>query len=367
MTKILTVIGARPQFIKAAPVSRALQAEKTLQEILLHTGQHYDPGLSAIFFAEMDLPTPHYHLDIREESHARQTGRMLEGIESVLLKEKPDWLLVYGDTNSTLAGALAAAKCHVPIAHVEAGLRSYNRTMPEEINRLVADQLSDLLFAPTTQSIENLRKEGIADKKIRASGDVMYDAALLFSALSEKNSTALDTHALSSKNYILATLHRAENTDSPSRLASIFAAFDQLTDTLPVILPLHPRTRKMLGRHSGNLLNKTAIRLIDPVGLFDMIVLEKNAALILTDSGGIQKEAFFYQVPCVTLRTETEWIETVVLGWNRLGNPHDTNHIVSQALQALGSTGEKALPYGEGRAAQYIAAIFREGETCASG
>jgi len=346
--KIVTIVGARPQFIKAASVSRAIQAfnekgsltdrlssKKKIREIFVHTGQHYDDLLDRVFFEELELPKPDYHLGVGSGSHARQTGVMMERIETVLEREKPEIVVVYGDTNSTLAGALAAAKLNIPVAHVEAGLRSYKRTMPEEINRLLTDHLSTLLFCPTAQAVRNLLKEGIKNGRttiVKKVGDVMYDSILYYSKLAEKKSTILKDLGLLTPDsvrarcnvplqtpnyYYLATLHRAENTDDPRRLESILRALSEIGKKLPVVLPLHPRTRKMIKDY--DLFPKSkGIRLIEPVSYLNMLNLEKNAKAILTDSGGVQKEAYWLKVPCFTLREETEWVETVRSGWNVL-------------------------------------------------
>jgi len=363
MKKIVTVVGARPQFIKAAMVSHAMRLLPDLQEKIVHTGQHYDTNMSQIFLDELTLPPIAYHLGIGSASHGKQTGDMLIALEEILLEEKPDTLLIYGDTNSTLAGALAASKLHIPIAHVEAGLRSFNRRMPEEINRLVADQLASMLFAPTQTAITNLVNEGYAKERIIATGDVMYDAALLFADIAAKNSTVLQRLFQTQQNYVLATIHRAENTDTPSRLMTIFAALEQVSTTLPVVLPLHPRTRKMLEQQYPKQLHKTSIIFIEPVGYLDMIMLEKNAALIVTDSGGVQKEAFFYKVPCLTLRDETEWLETVELGWNTLVPVRDKNSIHDAIMRSLGAHGlADQFPYGKGNAAALIVKHLLMGE-----
>ncbi len=355
MKKIVTVIGARPQFIKASVVSRALKNNSAFKEIIVHTGQHYDKNMSQIFFEEMKIPTADYQLTIQETLHGKQTARMLEEIEKILLLEKPDIVLIYGDTNSTLAAALAAAKLHIPIAHIEAGLRSYNRNMPEEINRLVADQLATLLFAPTKQAVINLKNEGYQQNRIFESGDVMYDVSLLFSPLAEQKSTILHSLGYKKNSYILATIHRAENTDNPAILKSIFTALNKVSNTYPIVLPLHPRTRKMLQLSYPDILNNTHIQFIEPIGFLDMLMLEKNAGLIMTDSGGIQKEAFFHHVPCITLRTETEWIETVDLEWNHLVAPDNPDAIYHAANTFFGSTGKLAQkPYGDGNAAKMI-------------
>jgi len=352
--KIITIVGARPQFIKAAAVSRAIQvfnqrhrSKKQIQELLVHTGQHYDYLMDKVFFEELELPNPDYHLGVGSGSHAKQTAMMLERIETVLQKEKPKVVIVYGDTNSTLAGALAAAKLNLPVAHVEAGLRSYNRTMPEEVNRILTDHLSTFLFCPTDQAVKNLSKEGIKDGKtilVKKVGDVMYDSVLYYSELAEKKSTILQdlklvgpqsalrhaprrVHgspvphmvqgAVRIPNYYLATLHRAENTDNPKPLKSILSALNEIAKDVPVILPLHPRTKKMIKAY--RLFSEAqGIKLTDPVSYLDMLKLEKNAKAILTDSGGVQKEAYWFGVPCFTLRDETEWIETVRSGWNVL-------------------------------------------------
>jgi UDP-GlcNAc3NAcA epimerase len=331
--KVVTIVGARPQFIKAEAVTRAVQRynqrcrfNRRLQEILIHTGQHYDYLMDKIFFEELDLPKPNYHLGVGSGSHGRQTGMMLERIEAVLVKEKPEVVVVYGDTNSTLAGALSAAKLNIPVAHVEAGLRSFNRTMPEEINRLLTDHLSTFLFCPTDQAVRNLLREGIKDgkgKMVKKVGDVMYDSILYYLKLSERKSTILkdlgfDTsHESRVTSYYLATLHRAENTDDPKRLESILKALNEIGRNTPVVLPLHPRTKKMIETY--HLFSEFKnIKFIEPVSYLNMLKLEKNAKAILTDSGGVQKEAYWLKVPCLTLREETEWVETIKSGWNVL-------------------------------------------------
>lgn len=357
--KIATVIGARPQFIKAATVSRVFAGNEKTNEILVHTGQHYDANMSDVFFDELEIPRPLYHLGIGGGSHGQQTGQMLAQIEEVFIKEKPNWVLVYGDTNSTLAGALAAAKIHIPVAHVEAGLRSFNRRMPEEVNRVLTDHTSDLLFSPTDTAVVNLQNEGIPEEKIHLVGDVMYDAALYFGDKADRQSTVLADLGLSPKDYVLSTIHRAENTDDELRLKSVFAAFVELSKSVPVVLPLHPRTRKSL--EAVGLLNEihSSLKLIDPVGFLDMVMLEKNARLIATDSGGVQKEAFFYRVPCVTLRDETEWVELVDLGWNHIVKPGDKDRVYDGILAAMdNAAGQEAFPYGRGDASKRIAGII---------
>ncbi len=338
--KVVTIVGARPQFIKAATISRAIKEfdrrsqirryrKKRIQEILVHTGQHYDTLMDKVFFEELKLPRPDYHLGVGSGSHAKQTGLMLERIERVLEKEKPETVIVYGDTNSTLAGALAAAKLKIPVGHVEAGLRSYNPGMPEEINRVLTDHLSTFLFCPTDQAARNLSKEGIRDGKttvVKNVGDVMYDSILYYSELAEEKSSilrdldlALETQnsKLIVHDYYLATLHRAENTDDPKKLKSILKALDEIGRNTPTVLPLHPRTKKMMEVYHLFARFKN-IQFIEPLSYFDMLKLEKNAAGILTDSGGVQKEAYWLSVPCFTLRGETEWVETVQRRWNTL-------------------------------------------------
>lgn len=318
MTRVLTVIGARPQFIKAATVSRVIRNAEgaNVSEVIVHTGQHYDEKMSKIFFDELDIPPPDYNLGISDLSHGAMTGRMLEAIETIILREMPDCVLVYGDTNSTLAGALAAAKLHVPVAHVEAGLRSFNMRMPEEINRIVADRVSRLLFCPTDAAVRNLASEGIT-AGVYYVGDVMHDAVLHYGAKAKRESQICRSLGLEERGFVLATCHRQENTDVPDRMAGIIAGLARIADELPVVLPMHPRTRK---RSADLGLEKSLGRLhvIEPVSYLEMIALEQGARVIVTDSGGVQKEAFFFGVPCVTVRDETEWMETVDSGWNSL-------------------------------------------------
>ena len=321
--KIVTVVGARPQFIKAAMVSHAFERYNnetpsnsvSISEVLIHTGQHFHRNMSESFFSELDLASPKYNLGICNCRHGEMTGRMLEQIESLLYEETPDLVLVYGDTNSTLAGTLSAAKLHIPVGHVEAGLRSFNRRMPEEINRVVVDHVSTLLFCPTLQAVENLKNEGM-EKNVHHVGDVMYDASLHFGAMAEIKSTILQRLSLESKSYCLVTIHRAENTDAPRRLRSILEGLQTLAKKHRVLLPIHPRTRKILEEDPSLKELTLSLDLIDPVGYMDMAVLERNALLIVTDSGGVQKEAYFFKVPCITLRDETEWTELVRRGCN---------------------------------------------------
>ncbi len=339
--RIISIVGARPQFIKAAAVSRAFLATPGIEETLVHTGQHFDDAMSAVFFAELAIPAPAYNLDIHSGGHGEMTGRMLEGLERVMLRERPDAVLVYGDTNSTLAGALTASKLQIPVIHVEAGLRSFNRRMPEEINRVMADHLSAVLFCPTSEAVKNLAAEGITEG-VRRVGDVMYDATLFARERIEGPSAALDRLGLAASRYALCTLHRAENTDDDERFARLIDYLEDEARTWPIVFPVHPRTRQRLQRGrkpSDNLI------LLDPVGYFDMQRLLAGASQIFTDSGGLQKEAYFHRVPCVTLREETEWVETVEAGWNRLWTTPDYKKRRDIA------------EYGDGNAAKQVAAI----------
>jgi UDP-GlcNAc3NAcA epimerase len=349
--KILTVVGARPQFIKAAVVSRALQ-EKNLDEVLLHTGQHYDENMSAVFFKEMNIPHPAYNLAVKETSHAAMTAKMLEGIEAVLLKEKPSAVLIYGDTNSTLAAALAAAKLHFPLAHVEAGLRSYNMQMPEEINRIVADKLSSFLFCPTNRAVKNLEEEGFKNNfhHIFHTGDVMLDAALYY--FQKSNPAILNALALQPGNFILSTIHRAENTNDEKNLRNIIAALNKINKIKKIIAPLHPRSLKYIQQHDI----KTDFTILPPIGYFDMLQLLANCALVITDSGGLQKEACFFKKFCVTLREQTEWTELTENGYSKLAGS-DSKKIEQYANELLQEPfSEKASLYGDGNAGKIIAA-----------
>ena len=322
--KIITVIGARPQFIKAAVVSREIAARKNeISEIIIHTGQHFDTNMSDIFFTELDIPKPYYHLGVGGGTHGENTGRMLERIEQVLIKENPSLVLVYGDTDSTLAATIASVKLHIPVAHVEAGLRSFNRKMPEEINRVLTDHASEILFAPTDIAVKNLEKEGIANEKIKKVGDVMYDAALYYGAKVNNAEEVLSNLNIISKKYILLTLHRAENVDNKDRLCAILEGL--IHYPYNIIWPLHPRTKKMI--ESFGISIPAQIKVIDPVGYLNMIVLEKHAEIIATDSGGVQKEAYFHKVPCITMRDETEWKELVQCGANIITGANTQNII----------------------------------------
>lgn len=347
---VLTIVGARPQFIKAAPVSAALRRQQ--REILVHTGQHYDAAMSDVFFRELGIPQPDINLGIGSGSHGEQTGRMLQALEAVMLAEQPDWVLVYGDTNSTLAGALAAVKLGLRVAHVEAGLRSFNRTMPEEHNRVLTDHCADLLFCPTQTAVDLLAAEGLV-RGVHRVGDVMVDALQQHALLARDRSQLLVTLGLLPGSYYLATVHRPYNTDVPENLHNILLAFGDIYQRSgrPVVLPLHPRTRKYL--HELALPLPAGVHLLDPVGYLDMLALEQQAALILTDSGGVQKEAYTFGVPCVTLRPETEWVETVQAGWNVLAGA-DRAAIVQAAVAHSWPGGPPPAVFGDGHAAERI-------------
>ncbi|MDR2234083.1 MAG: UDP-N-acetylglucosamine 2-epimerase (non-hydrolyzing) [Tannerella sp.] len=353
--KIITIVGARPQFVKAAIVSRAIinhnrSVHPQIIESILHTGQHYDVNMNAVFFNKLEIPHPTWSLDCGGGSHAAMTARMMIEIEKILLENRPDYVLVYGDTNSTLAGALTAAKLHIPVAHVEAGLRSFNRRMPEEINRVVTDHLSTLLFCPTSMAVSHLKNEGITQGVFNV-GDVMYDAALTFGEIAENKSTILSDLQLNTKQFYLCTVHRAENTDNSESLSQIMQALLEIArPDFPVIFPLHPRTKKILDDLYPVNADKS-LRLIEPVDYLDMLILEKHAKTILTDSGGIQKEAYFHRTPCITLRNETEWVETVNSGWNQLAG-HTKENILHCLHTILQQT--EIQEYGDGHAADNI-------------
>jgi len=357
--KITTIVGARPQFIKAAVVSRAIRAhnkkeDNQIEERIVHTGQHYDEKMSQYFFDELDIPKPDINLAVGSDKHGEQTGRMISAVESDLLQSRPDFVLLYGDTNSTLAGAIAASKLNIPIAHVEAGLRSYNKEMPEEINRILTDAVSSRMYVPTSTAADNLSREGYDSKTIVNTGDVMYDAALHYSAAAAERNNITPTGS-----YILCTFHRAENTDNRLRLNSIVDSLCKLSLDYNIIFPVHPRTHKVL--KSSDLYSRLEdcprIKLIEPVGYLDMISLETGADLILTDSGGVQKEAFFHKVPCVTLRTETEWTETLANDCNRLVPPTSVNLIIQGVTKSINmATAKYSSPYGLGDAGEKIVA-----------
>jgi UDP-GlcNAc3NAcA epimerase len=359
MKRLITIVGARPQFIKAAPVSAALLASGAICERILHTGQHFDDDMSEVFFRELAIPHPAWNLGIGGGLHGAMTGAQMAAVEQVLLVEKPDAVLVYGDTNSTLAGALAAAKLHIPVAHVEAGLRSFNRRMPEEINRVLTDHVSHWLFAPTDAAVAHLRQEGIAAANVHQVGDVMYDAVLRFAAVARgRTQRAAACGAVAGRPFVLATAHRAENTDEPERLRVIVDALVALAAEVDVVWPLHPRTRKVLAQQRIAVDAVPSLHVVDPLGYLDMIELQSAAQLIVTDSGGMQKEAFFFGKPCVTLRDETEWVELVEAGWNRLAPPTSVEALLAAMRSAIGSSGRPVKPYGAGNAAPRIARIL---------
>lgn len=360
--KIVTILGARPQFIKASAFSRAIRrhnesgTENLIEEVIIHTGQHFDKLMSDVFFSELDIPHPKYNLGISGLSHAAMTGRMLEEIEKVLLDVKPQVLLVYGDTNSTLAGALAASKLHIPIVHIEAGLRSFNMRMPEEVNRILTDKISSFLFCPTQTSIKNLENEGV-HSGVFLTGDIMLDVTNYYRGKAEEL-ISLDTWGVSKNNYNLATIHRAENTDDQARLISILSALREISNETPVILPLHPRTLQLTVKLGiQDLLN--GLRIIEPLSYLPMTKLQMNAKTIITDSGGIQKEAFFHKVPCITLRDETEWIETVELGWNIIAGANKEKILQAYKTATIGQK-VKGQPYGDGSAADKILQTLKE-------
>lgn len=383
--RLVAIVGARPQFIKASAISRAItgynreNSELPLQEILLHTGQHYDENMSKVFFDELNIRYPDYNLGIGSGTHGIQTGRMLAGIEGILFKERPDWVIVYGDTNSTLAGALAARKLNIRVAHVEAGLRSFNRSMPEEVNRIVTDRISDLLFCPTTTAVNNLQNEGFKNMVgdgvliegkvdflidsfpiVVNVGDVMYDVSLYYKNVTREKSEVIQKLGLKGKRYVLATVHRAENTDHAARLKGILHGLLQIAKELPVVFPAHPRTREALKREGLESIIEgcPTLYFTPPLSYLDMVCLEQAAAVIITDSGGVQKEAFFYGVPCVTIRDETEWVETVEIGRNILAGT-DEKRIVDSFSRSLKREDEKEIhPYGHGKAAKTIVACI---------
>ena len=325
MHRILTIIGARPQIIKAAAISRAVKNvfADQIQECILHTGQHYDSNMSQVFFDELGIPQPNYNLGVGSGHHGSQTAKMIAGIEEVLLSDHFDGIILYGDTNSTLAGAVAASKLHVPVFHIEAGLRSFNMSMPEEVNRIVCDQLASICFAPTQTAVDNLRHEGFMDsratfkggkhRRVCNCGDVMYDNSIYFASMAHQHSSIIQDLGLTPNNFILATIHRDNNTDTPERLNAILQALTDLSeqDHIPVVLPLHPRTRKIIENSPSTVNLPESIRIVPPASFFEIIMLEQNARIVMTDSGGVQKEAFFFEKPCVILRPETEWVEIV--------------------------------------------------------
>jgi len=373
MIKILTIIGARPQIIKAAALSRAIKNSFSdkIQEIIVHTGQHYDHNMSEVFFEELGIPKPGYNLNIGSSSHGKQTAKIIEGIEEILIKETPQAIVLYGDTNSTLAGTIAACKIHVPIIHIEAGLRSFNKKMPEEINRIMCDHASALLFSPTQSGIKNLHKEGLNTGNTKPftndnpgvfhCGDIMFDNSLYFSTIADEKSNVLSNLNLKNKKYILSTIHRNNNTDDPERLTSIFSSLIKISEKtkLHIVLPLHPRTKKMLSKNLNQQIHKKIIdsefiQIIEPVSFLDMICLEKHSSLIMTDSGGVQKEAYFFNKPVIILRSESEWTEIID---NGTGIISDANlETILHAFEKLfQNTNLRYAPiFGEGNASEYI-------------
>lgn len=356
MAKVVTLVGARPQYVKAAVVSAAF-SNSSHHEVLVDSGQHYDFEMAQVFYDQLGIPKPRYALGVGSGSHAGQTARILELFDEVLEKEQPDWVIVYGDTNTTIAGGLAAAKRVIPIAHIEAGLRSFNRAMPEEINRIATDSISTRLFAPTATAYERLLLEGHPPNNVSMVGDVMYDAALTFAPIAKSVSRILEEMSITMGKYVLATIHRAENTDNPDALASIVTALKEIAKSRTVVLPLHPRTKKVLDA-AGHSLGDVCV--CGPVGFLDMVALEMSAQVIVTDSGGVQKEAYFHGVPCVTLRRETEWGELVDAGWNTLVDPRSADDIVSTVASRIGTTGSPITSYGNGNAADLIVQSFEQ-------
>ena len=346
--KIVTILGARPQFIKAGTVSREMAKHKSIEEIIVHTGQHFDANMSDIFFDEMKIPKPHYNLNINGLSHGAMTGQMIEKIEEVVLKEKPDWVMVYGDTNSTLAGAIVASKLHIKLAHIEAGLRSFNMKMPEEVNRILTDRVSNILFCPTDTAMQNLSNEGYdkLDTKVVKSGDVMQDGAMFYKDLAVKQDIEIKG------DFVLCTIHRAENTDDEQRLTSIFEALNEIAREKQVILPLHPRTKHILSNLDINISNLT---IIDPIGYLEMVWFIDNCSLVMTDSGGLQKEAYFFEKQCITLRDETEWVELVECGVNTLVGADKEKILESFHNNSKFDVTNSSLDlYGGGRASENI-------------
>jgi UDP-GlcNAc3NAcA epimerase len=355
--KILTILGARPQFIKAGSVSRIIANCPEIDEVIVHTGQHYDANMSDIFFDEMNIPRPHYNLEVGNLSHGAMTGRMLEKIEDVLIQEDPDFVMVYGDTNSTLAGAVAAAKLHIKIAHVEAGLRSFNMNMPEEINRILVDRVSTLLFCPTDTAVNNLKNEGFDNFPcmVVKSGDVMQDGVQYYKKFAGKPASIPDI----GDEYVLCTIHRAENTDEVNRLRSIFSALDEIARSQPVVFPMHPRTRNIINKTGIPVAN--GIHIIDPVGYLEMVYLIDNCKCVMTDSGGLQKEAYFFSKPCITLRDETEWIELVKNGYNVLVGAEKTRILQGfSRVEELNTKDYTVDFYGNGKASEKIVKVLSE-------
>ena len=353
--KLLTILGARPQFVKAAVMSRAISRQKeSFSEVIVHTGQHYDENMSQIFFDELDIPQPNYFLKTGGGSHAEMTAKMLVELEGIMQKEKPDVVLVYGDTNTTLSGALAAVKIHIPVVHVEAGLRSYNKRMPEEVNRVLCDHCSTLLFTPTNEGKQNLLKEGVTESSIAVVGDIMYDAVLYYAKKAQEKSSILAQLELENKSFVLATCHRQENTDVEDRLENILEALAEIAKEETVVLPLHPRTKKCLEQKGLDKKYQNAIRFIPPVSYFDMLALESSAKLVITDSGGVQKEAYFFQAPCLILRDESEWTELIEAGYATLVGANKSNILEAYQDMSAQKIQWRDSIYGDGSCAEKI-------------
>ena len=349
--RLISIIGTRPQIVKASAFSRIAEEKTGIEEILVHTGQHYDRELSDLFFEELEIKRPKYNLAVGSASHAVQTAEMMVKLEEIIDNEKPQAMMVYGDTNSTLAAALVAAKSHIPLAHVESGLRSFNKFMPEEINRIVTDQLSDILFCPTELAVSNLINEGVNEKKIHLVGDIMYDACINYTEIARTKSTIMEDLDLEKNRFVLATIHRAENTDDVKVLKAIVDALEAIAEGIRVILPLHPRTKSIIGNWK-----ESRIEFITPIGYLDMLEMERNAKVIITDSGGVQKEAFFHGVPCITIRSETEWVELIDYGWNQLIDPTKTCSLKERLLiaESNSSPGKEVSLYGKGNTSELI-------------
>lgn len=360
MLRICSIVGARPQFVKAAPLSARILAEEGVEEVLVHTGQHYDFNMSEVFFQELGIRAPQHSLGVGSGMHGQQTGLMLREIEQVLIEECPDVVLVYGDTNSTLAGALAGAKLNIPVAHVEAGLRSFNRAMPEEINRIVADAVSDVLFTPTDAATRQLEAEGVPTSKVVQTGDLMLEVAHQATSVAKSTSTVLVDAGLESKAFYLATVHRAENTDSASKLKAIAECLMLIAEQVPVAMPLHPRTRQSLEAIGWLRPLAQSVTILKPVGFLDMVLLEMSALAILSDSGGVQKEAFFHGVPCFVLREETEWVELVEMKWNHLLPPENPRAMAEAVLSYQAPSRPEVRPYGDGQASELICIELKE-------
>ncbi|MGM7719603.1 non-hydrolyzing UDP-N-acetylglucosamine 2-epimerase [Metabacillus sp. Hm71] len=352
--KILTVIGARPQFIKACMLSKAFKSKPNIKEIIVHTGQHYDDNMSTVFFEQLKLPKPNYYLGVGSDTHGKQTAKMLTELERVMITEKPDIVLVYGDTNSTLAGSLAAAKLHIPVAHVEAGLRSFNKKMPEEINRILTDHLSTWLFCPSQTAVENLKREGI-QSGVYQTGDIMYDSVLYYKPFALQHSNILSRLNLSAKTYYLATIHRAENTDDPQKLKALLETLQKMNEVL--VFPMHPRTKHKIQQWGlTNLTLSPNIKIVEPLNYFDMLTVESQAKAILTDSGGVQKEAYMLGVPCITLREETEWVETVSAGWNQVTGAN--TQCILEAVATINVPKNYPALFGDGQSSKQICEIL---------